>query len=632
MHSICGYPVQSTWLKAVQAGNVVGWPLPTAKNIQKYYPDSAETTKGHLNQTRKNVRSTKPKRTPSEEVHSTQLRGCKVQDVYTKVYHMRDTIFTNQTGKYPQRSQEGNNYIVVMVEINSSAILVEPIKNRTDAELTQAYSVLMLRLQQAGVTPRKHVLDNEVSSAVKDLIRDTYKMTLELVPPGFHRRNAAEVGICNFKLHFLSILAGVADDFPLNLWDKLLPQAKITLNLLHQSNATPTDSAYAHLNGPFDYNKMLLAPMGCNAQVHEKTDSTGTCAFHSVDGWYLNTSSAHYRTHRCHIKSTNSERLSETVHFHHKHITNPSLTPTDKLMAAIADCAHALKGLAHSMGTNDIRQLQALLQHASTQYDSASHPTTRPFAPHEVPPLPRVQHTPPRVDDPTRHVTRSMLPTCPIILIPTIQCSPRPQHPITHCRRHTTRQAIPVAPDVPARNPLHKALAVLDKSTGKLLNYRQLLHHPIHQGNWTISSANEFGCLAQGSGPHPGTDTIRFIRKTDIPHDRRKDVTYGHFVCAVQPEKAKPNHTRFTIGGVRINYPGEVATPTAKMLTAKLLFNSVISTRGAKFMTMDISDFYLMTPLPQPDTSASNSATSPRKSLRNTTYTTSLNWMGPFVS
>eukprot|EP00804_Cyclotella_cryptica_P012260 CCRYP_013845-RA/>CCRYP_013845-RA protein AED:0.45 eAED:0.45 QI:0/-1/0/1/-1/1/1/0/146 len=128
---------------------------------------------------------------------------------------------------------------MVMVEIDSSAILVEPIKNRTDAELTRAYSALMLRLRRAGIVPRKHVLDNEISAAMKDIIQDTYKMSLELVPPGCHRRNAVEVAIRNFKSHFLSVLAGVADDFPLKLWDKLLPQAEITLNLLRQSNATP---------------------------------------------------------------------------------------------------------------------------------------------------------------------------------------------------------------------------------------------------------------------------------------------------------------------------------------------------------------------------------------------------------
>ena len=62
----------------------------------------------------------------------------------------------------------------------------------------------------------------------------------------------------------------------MQLWDRLLPQAEITVNLLRQSNATPTVSAYAHMSGPFDYNKMPLAPMGCQVQVHEKTDKRGT--------------------------------------------------------------------------------------------------------------------------------------------------------------------------------------------------------------------------------------------------------------------------------------------------------------------------------------------------------------------
>jgi hypothetical protein len=70
----------------------------------------------------------------------------------------------------------------------------------------------------------------------------------------------------------------------------------------------------------------------------------------------------------------------------------------------------------------------------------------------------------------------------------------------------------------------------------------------------------------------------------------------------VRPEKIdEPNRTRFTAGGDKINYPGEVATPTAKMLVVKILFNSVISTQGAKFMTFDISNFYLNTPLKRPE-------------------------------
>ena len=51
---------------------------------------------------------------------------------------------------------------------------------------------------------------------------------MELVPPGCHQRNAAEVAIRNFKAHFLSVLAGVAKDFPPSLWNRLLPQTEIT--------------------------------------------------------------------------------------------------------------------------------------------------------------------------------------------------------------------------------------------------------------------------------------------------------------------------------------------------------------------------------------------------------------------
>ena len=68
-------------------------------------------------------------------------------------------------------------------------------------------------------------------------------------------------------------------------------------------------------------------------------------------------------------------------------------------------------------------------------------------------------------------------------------------------------------------------------------------------------------------------------------------------MCDVRPTKAEPNRTRLTVGGDRINYPEDVDTPTADMLSVKLLLNSVISTKGSKFMTGDIKNFYLNTPL-----------------------------------
>ena len=61
---------------------------------------------------------------------------------------------------------------MVMVEIDSNAILVKPIKNHKDEELTQVYISMMLRLRRAGIIPKKHILDNEVSEALNTIIQD----------------------------------------------------------------------------------------------------------------------------------------------------------------------------------------------------------------------------------------------------------------------------------------------------------------------------------------------------------------------------------------------------------------------------------------------------------------------------
>jgi hypothetical protein len=87
------------------------------------------------------------------------------------------------------------------------------------------------------------------------------------------------------------------------------------------------------------------------------------------------------------------------------------------------------------------------------------------------------------------------------------------------------------------------------------------------------------------------------MAKQQIPQARRKDITYGRIVCTYRSEKNDPYRTRITMGGNLINYPDDCGTPTADLLTVKLMFNSIISTSGAKFMTIDIKDFYLMTPM-----------------------------------
>ncbi len=75
-------------------------------------------------------------------------------------------------------------------------------------------------------------------------------------------------------------------------------------------------------------------------------------------------------------------------------------------------------------------------------------------------------------------------------------------------------------------------------------------------------------------------------------------MTYGLITTLIRPEKNdKPNRTRLVAGGDRVNYPGDASMPTANLLTVKILLNSIISTPNTTFMTMDIKNFCLNTPM-----------------------------------
>jgi hypothetical protein len=122
---------------------------------------------------------------------------------------------------------------------------------------------------EAGLGIKKQVLDNECSATMKECIKNN-NMEYELVPPGQHRQNQVERAIQTFKLHFISILAGVDDKFPLLLWCHLLKPTELTLNLLRQSQIAPNISAFAHLHGIHNYMRKPFAPIGCVIQTHVK--------------------------------------------------------------------------------------------------------------------------------------------------------------------------------------------------------------------------------------------------------------------------------------------------------------------------------------------------------------------------
>ncbi|KAL7482175.1 hypothetical protein ACHAW6_007870 [Cyclotella cf. meneghiniana] len=94
---------------------------------------------------------------------------------------------------------------------------------------------------------------------------------------------------------------------------------------------------------------------------------------------------------------------------------------------------------------------------------------------------------------------------------------------------------------------------------------------------------------------------MQYIRKCDVPKDCLKSVAYSKIVVVERPQKKEKERTRLTVVGTHINYPSNRAVPTSDLATAKLLFNSVISTPGATFHVGDLKNFYLNTPMERPE-------------------------------
>ena len=644
LHACAGYPTKSTWLTAIRAGNYLSWPMLTATAVAKHFPESDETQMGHMRNIKQGIRSTKEKIKPTtlklSDGTDVTMPLKKHHDIYMTIDNLRETICTDQTGAFPVRSRSGNRYILVLCDIDSNAIFSEPMRNRTTGEMIRAYQAALKRLRLSGVRPKKHILDNELSHDYKQAIIDN-EMQYELVPAGQHRRNVAEKAIQTWKAHFISVLCGVSLSFPMNLWDTMLEQVDMTCNMQRMSNANPKVSAHAYLNGPHDFNRMPLAPLGIDCMMYITPDKRKTFGTKAVKAWYTGTSKEHYRYYNGWCADTRATRGSETVFFKHKYITNPAVTPEDAVVHAAQELIDTLKSKygnnVSNSGIDQLKSLSAIFngitnkqKPATTTEDSSTSPRVKEkeagadieestneavILETETP-----ADNPPSTNESSEEATSPEPHWNPFSSNYITQDDDEEDTPAANTRSRyrssinsitdeimltcVNMSSVKISPRAaagrkyPVQLLCELAGAIVDGSTGELLEYRHLMQREEHKEVWGNSFGNEIGRLAQGiPGRVEGTDTIDFIEYDDIPVDRRHDVTYARIVCTYRNGKKDPNRTRITVGGNLINYPDDVGTPTADLLTVKLLLNSVVSTPGAKFMTLDIKNFYLCTPL-----------------------------------
>jgi hypothetical protein len=431
-----------------------------------------------LNQQRQNSRTIKIKDTKVITQETVMDHGINTQFVYAATIDAGQ-IYTDKTGRFPVVSSKGNKYIMILYDYDSNAILAQPIKDRTDPELLKAFQVMEQELMARGLRPKLVKLDNEVSKLLKTYLHQQ-NITFQLVPPYSHMRNSASRAIRSFKDHLIAGLCSTDKSFPMHLWDRLLPQAVIKLNMLRKSIINPKLSAATHTFGQYDFNREPMAPPSTRIIAHETPSRRRTWAPHGQDGWYIGPALEHYRCYKVYITKTRGDRIAETVAFFLKKITLPFPSAQDLATQAAVDLTHTLLHPQPAGPFCKVGDAQTIaLNRLADIFEGATQRNTRVAVP------------------PTEREDNNALQ-----MVQTAVSPPR------------------------LSNTIAQQMSPQKNEINRLYN----------------------------------TNTIRFIGRSNIP--KRRKVTYGSFVVDIKDNTEEKEHTRLTVGGDQIEYPGDKSTRT----------------------------------------------------------------------
>ena len=322
--------------------------------LRKYGSTSVASAKGHLDQSRQGMRSTKvPDMSFSEtddDRHPPIIpRSSRTLPVLTKVLyfdHPPQTRYSDLCGRFPVTSVDGNAYLMVM--ICSNYIHLELMKSRDQKEFVRAYRAGTAFFDAHDIHPEYERLDNETSKSLEAYCKQA-NIRSQYVPPGAHQANRAERAIRTTKNHFIACLSTTDPTFPLNAWDQLCGHVELTLNLLRSSAFSPNISAWHALHGVYAYDRTPIAPPGIKILSYEPPDRRASWAAHGVEGFYVGPALQHYRSYTVYIPSTQRTRVTATLSWHPPPLYRlPGASPYDDLISCITRLRASFDSLVQS--------------------------------------------------------------------------------------------------------------------------------------------------------------------------------------------------------------------------------------------------------------------------------------------
>ncbi len=138
--------------------------------------------------------------------------------------------------------------------------------------------------------------------------------------------------------------------------------------------------------------------------------------------------------------------------------------------------------------------------------------------------------------------------------------------------------------------------------TGKtILSYKKLIHDPATTEVWQTVFGKDFGGMAQGDNKtgQKGTNAMFIMTHDKITHaiSEKYFFTFANPVVDCRPQKEDPHQIQIMARGDLVTYNGKLSVRTADINTAKLHWNTEISTPSAKYMCLDVNYFISPRPL-----------------------------------
>jgi len=177
LYGCCGSPAVSTFIHAIKNGNFLSWPGIESISFTKHLPPNIDSAKGHLDQERKSLQSTKilqdspeMKQEKADFFPPSDSPNVKTHDAIADIvqFTTKNTAYQDLTRRFPHNLTRGNEYILIVYDHDSNCILHHVLKDRAGMTIkTAAWEEIQLILAKRGCAPNLWIFDNECSKELK---------------------------------------------------------------------------------------------------------------------------------------------------------------------------------------------------------------------------------------------------------------------------------------------------------------------------------------------------------------------------------------------------------------------------------------------------------------------------------